>query len=222
MKKILLIFSFLISISSLSVSAENILTLTNPETQEIDVFRRGSYLVFELKADKSVHDGFIREIQDSSLSFEDILSEGQVSLSQITILAGSTKAKIVAGRVADVVANALIIAGTSVFDCGLDFIFYGDGSYYYWPIGGSIWLAGAFIAGIGYAFDRAAYPLDHAVRVRNYKNWNASIITPSHNDSYRDSPERDGANQITLPAPENSKKEKRKKRNFSNDDVYGK
>lgn len=229
MKKSLLFFVVIFSSFALSVSAENILTLTNPKTQETNVFRKGSYLVFELNADKSVREGFILEIQDSSLSFNDILFEGQVSLSEINILAGSTKGNIVAGRIADAVGNALIIAGTTVFDCGLDFIFYGDGNYYYWPIGGTIWLAGAVIAGIGYAFDWASSPFDHVVRVRNYRDWNASIIA-----SPQPSPSGEGANQniisplqdstqgTTPPSPEKSSKGKRKKRNISDDDVYGK
>jgi len=184
MKKSLLLFSFFFSVFILSVSvrlhgrtpsfsgAENILTLTHPKTQETNVFRKGSYLVFELKADKSVREGFIRDITDSSLVFDD----SQVSLSQINIFAGSTKGNIVAGRVADAVGNAFIIAGISVFNCGLGIFTNGDGSYYYWPIGGTIWLAGACLAGIGYAFDWAARPLDHVVRVRNYRDWDASII----------------------------------------------
>ena len=167
-----LLFTFIFSSFVFSASAENILTITNPDTKETEVFRKGSFLVFELKSDKSVREGFIQDISDSSLRFED----SQVSLSQINVLAGSTKAKIVAGRVLNGIGGALVIAGTTVFDCGLEFLATGDGGYYYWPIGGSIWLAGAFIAGLGYAFDWASTPLDHTVRVRNYKGWSASII----------------------------------------------
>jgi len=220
MKKSLLLFSLLFSVFTFSVSAENILTLTNPKTQETNVFRKGSYLVFELKADKSVREGFIQDVTDSSI----VVDDSQVSLSQITIFAGSTKGKIVAGRVADAVGNALIIAGTSVFNCGLDFILSGDGNYYYWPIGGTVWLAGTFIAGIGYAFDWASFPLDHAVRVRNYRDWNASIIKEEGQivDEPQISQPKDSTQTITAPIPEKSKKEKRKKRKPSNDDVYGK
>ena len=220
MKKSLLLFLLLFSVFTFSVFAENILTLTNPKTQETNVFRKGSYLVFELKADKSVREGFIRDITDSSLAFDD----SQVALSQINIFAGSTKGNIVAGRVADAVGNALIIAGTSVFDCGAGIFANGDGSYYYWPIGGTIWLAGALIAGIGYAFDWASSPFDHVVRVRNYRDWNASII--KEEGQIIDEPQilqpKDSTQTITAPVPEKSKREKRKKRKLSYDDVYGK
>ena len=220
MKKYLLFLTTIFSSFALSVSAENILTLTHPKTQETNVFRKGSYLVFELKADQTVREGFIQDIKDSSIVIGDL----QVSISQINILAGSTKGNIVAGRVADAVGNALIIAGTSVFDCGLNFIFYGDGNYYYWPIGGTIWLAGAFIAGIGYAFDWASSPLDHAVRVRNYREWNANIIREEGKiiDETKISQPQDSLQITTHPDSEKSKKERRKKRILSNDDVYGK
>ncbi|MBI4929409.1 MAG: hypothetical protein HY841_01510 [Bacteroidetes bacterium] len=227
MKKTILLFSFLFSVFIFSASAENILLLTNPKTQETEVFRMGSFLVFELKTDKSIHEGFIRDIEDSSLAFDDIMFQAQVSLSQITILAGSTRGKVVAGKVANVVGDALIIAGTAVFDCGLDFFAYSD-SYYYWPIGGTIWLAGAFVAGLGYAFDWAACPFDHAVRVRNYRDWNASIVA-----SLQPSSEGEGTKQETSPkqdstqtppvfSPENKKsKIEKKKKNKIADDVYG-
>ncbi|HEY4800718.1 MAG TPA: hypothetical protein VII99_16680, partial [Bacteroidia bacterium] len=149
MKKSFLPFLFFLLLFFVSASAENILTLTNPNSKETEVFRKGSFLVFSLKADKSVHEGFIRYITDSSLVFDD----AQVSLSQIDILAGSTKGKIIAGKIARAVGDVLVIAGTTVFDCGLSFFSIGDGAYYYWPIGGSIWLAGAFVAGLGYVFD---------------------------------------------------------------------
>ena len=220
MKKSLLLF-FIALISAIIIHAENVLILTKPNSGETDVFRKGSYLVFELKADKSMREGFIRDITDSSLVFDD----SQVSLSQINILAGSTKAKIVAGRVASALGNALIITGTTVYDCGLSFFSYGDGGYYYWPIGGSIWLAGAFIAGIGYIFDWATSPLDYSVRVRNYREWNASIVSSPQPSSRGEeanqnkiSYPQDSTQTVTPPAPEKSKKEKRK---LSEDDVYG-
>ena len=101
---------------------------------------------------------------------------------------------------------------------------YNDGNYYYWPIGGTIWLAGAFIAGIGYAFDWASSPLDHAVRVRNYREWNANIIREEGKiiDETKISQPQDSLQITTHPDSEKSKKERRKKRILSNDDVYGK
>lgn len=212
MKKPLLLFSLFFSVFIFSISAENILTLTNPKTQETNVFRKGSYLVFELKADKSVREGFILDITDSSLMFDD----SQVSLSQINIFAGSTKGNIVAGRVANAVGSALIIAGTSVFDCGLGIFVNGDGSYYYWPIGGSIWLAGTVIAGIGYAFDWASAPFDHVVRVRNYREWNPSIIMEEQDTSVAVYPEKPNR-EMYKPKT----KKKKKKKNITEDDVYG-
>ena len=117
MKKSILALFILALFFFQGASADNILTLTNPKSNATDVFRKGSYLVFNTKSDNSVHEGFIRDITDSSLVFDN----AQVSLSQIDVLAGSTKGKIVAGRVANAVANCLIVAGTAVFDCGLDF-----------------------------------------------------------------------------------------------------
>jgi len=39
-------------------------------------------------------------------------------------LAGRSKAKMVAGKIANGVGNAMVIAGITIFDCGLDFMFY--------------------------------------------------------------------------------------------------
>lgn len=223
MKKPILFFSFLFSLFISSASAENILTITNPETKETEVFRKGSFLVFELKEDKSVREGFIREITDSSIVFD----EAQVSLSQMNVLAGSTKAKIITGRVLNGIGGALVIAGTTVFDIGLEFFAYGDGGYYYWPIGGSIWLAGAFIAGLGYAFDWAATPIDHTVRVRNYRGWDAKIVieglpvqSEEHLKEEIKSQQIDSTQTATPSVEEKPAKEKKRKNKVA-DDVYG-
>ena len=220
MKKSILLFSLFVSSFISGVSAENILTLTNPKTQETEVFRKGSFIVFELKKDNSIREGFIAEIGDSSLTFTDESYESQVSLSEINILAGSSKAKVTAGKIAGAVGDAMVVAGMTVFDCGLDFFSYGD--YYYWPLGGSIWLAGAFIAGIGYAFDWAAHPLSHAVRVRNYRDWNARIINESDQPVVQEKvvPPVDSVKTEIIPYPDVLKKEKSKK-SKSGDDVYG-
>ena len=218
MKKTLLLFSLLFSSLFFSANAENVLTLTNPRTQETEVFRKGSFMVFELRKDNTVREGFIREIQDSSLSFEDQLFEAQVGLSEVRILAGSTKAKVNAGKVAGAVGDALVLAGMTVFDCGLDFFSYGD--YYYWPLGGSIWIAGAAIAGIGYIFDWAAHPFHHSVRVRNYKDWNAQIVRkgdPVVKEEKEVTPQ-DTVKASSTPVEEKSTKKKKK---FNGDDVYG-
>ncbi len=206
--------SAIFSIIALSALADNILLLTHPKTKETNVFREGSYLVFQLKADGSMHEGFIREIQDSSLVFD----QSQVSLSQINIYAGSTKAKIVAGRVAHAVGNTLLFTGMTVFDFGLNVMLYND--YYYWPIGGSIWLAGAFIAGLGHIFDWAISPPDRAVRVRNYKEWSASIINEEQpviaNSQKVQQPSDTTLKQVVPAVPAKGKRSK-----VTKDDVYG-
>lgn len=219
MKKHLPILIALFSFFTLSAFAENILTLTNPKTQQRDAFRKGSYLVFSLKSDNSLHEGFIVEVKDSALVFPN----AQVSLSQINILAGSTRGKIVAGRVANAIANGLIIAGTAVFDCGIE-IFLNSDSYYYWPVGGTVWLAGAVVAGLGYAFDWATLPLEYSVRMRNYKGWDAKIIRDSEmlqaQPAPGEQPARDSLQQASPPMQEGPVKVK-KKRNRTGDDVYG-
>lgn len=217
MKRSIFFLVIILSFLTFSAFAENVLILTNQKSQETTIFRKGSYLVFELKGDNSVHEGFIREIRDSSIVFDD----SQVSLSQINIIAGSTKAKIVAGNVANAAGNILLFAGTAVFDCGVNLILYND--YYYWPVGGTVWLAGAFIAGLGYAFDWALDPPKHAVRVRNYRKWNASIVASTQ---YASSEERTNgelsykkdSTQVT-PVPQRSKV--KRKKILAEDDVYG-
>lgn len=209
MRKLLHFFLVIFSFSFSSSSAENALLLTNPKTGETTVFREGSYLVFELNSDRTIREGYIRSISDSSLSFEDLLFESQVSLSEITVLAGSTKGKIVAGRVANAVGNALVIAGTSVLDCGANLIFYSD--YYYWPIGGAVSIAGAWLAGMGYLCSFACLPFEHSIRVRNYRNWDTRIVQ-------EEQPETNYAPPAT--APEAPVKEK-KKNKATGDDVYG-
>lgn len=215
MKRLILLLLAVFLFLALSASADNILLLTNPESHETNVFRKGSYLVFELKADHSVHEGFIRDIKDSSIVFDD----SQVSLSQINVFAGSTKAKIIAGKVANAVGNTLLFAGTTVFNCGIDLILYND--YYYWPLGGTVWFAGAVVAGLGYAFDWVLSPSEHAVRVRNYRQWNASIvaegqqqITEKQNIQTKDSIQ-------VSPAPVKPENKRKKKSQITEDDVYG-
>ena len=181
------------------------------------MLRTGSYLVFELKADKSIREGFIKEIQDSSLSFQDILFEGQVSLSQIKVLAGSSKSRVNAGRAVNIAGNVLLIAGLSVLDCGLDFMFHSD--YYYWPIGASIWIAGAWIAGMGYMVDWASIPFEHRVHVRNYREWNASIVKEGSEPLKQIAPE-----QKNIPQQDSTdiSRPPAKEKKITDDDVYGK
>lgn len=215
MKKSLLFFIF--AFSSFLVSAQNILTLSNVRTGENHVFRKGSFVVFGMKADSSIHEGFIRGITDSSLVFDN----AQVSLSQIDILAGSTKGRIVAGRIANGFANGLIVAGSGFFNVGIEFFSASDG-FYYWPVGGAIWLGGAVIAGVGYLFDWATCPLDHAVRVRNYRGWSAAIVKEEEQTKQETiSAPKDSSQAVTLPVEEKHKKEKRKRKNKFADDVYG-
>jgi hypothetical protein len=217
MKKTILFLLVVFSLTAFHSSAENVIVITNPKSGESDVFKKGSFIVFALKADGSTHEGLIRAINDSSIEFD----EAQVSFSQMHILAGTTKSKIVAGHVANAVGTALIIAGTSTFNCGLNFFSYGD--YYYWPLGGTVWLAGACVAGLGYMLDWAT-PLDHHVRVRNYRGWDAHIT----NDERIPAQEK----QISQPAdssktvlpyhPDKPKKDKKKRKSLGDDDVYGK
>ncbi len=214
MNRSTLLFLALFSFLTFSASADNMLILTNPASQETNVFRKGSYLVFELKADHSQHEGFIREIKDSSIVFDN----SQVSLSQMNILAGSTKANVAAGRIANAVGTSLLIAGTTVFDCGIDLILYND--YYYWPLGGTVWLAGAVIAGLGHAVDWAVNPPGRAVRVRNYRQWNASIILEGQKQ-ITGSPNVQKQDSTQTPVPVIPEKGKRKKSKITEDDVYG-
>ena len=191
--------------------AQNVLTLTNPRNGEKDIFRKGSFLVFELKADNSTHEGMIRDITDSAIVFD----YAQVSFSQIHVLAGTTKSRIVAGKVANSLGTALVIAGSTTFNFGWNF-FYGD--YYYWPIGGTIWMAGAFATGLGYALDWAT-PSDYRVRVRNYRNWEAKIVPEevqivNHDTIY---PPADTTHSDGLKHRHHSRKQK----STHGDDVYG-
>jgi hypothetical protein len=206
MRKILLFYTVLF----FSVlRAENVLVLTNPTSGKSHVFKKGSFLVFELKADGSIREGFIREITDSALVFDN----AQVSVSQIIILAGNAKGKIVAGEIANAISHGLILSGSILFDWGWD-CFWCDDCYYYWPLGSAIWLGGAIIAGIGHLFNWATCPFDYVVRVRNYRGWNATIQTMPSVEK-----------KVQLPTPETtvkeeSKKEKEKKKVITKDDVY--
>ena len=109
MKKALFLFFIIFLITTFQSSAENVLVITNPKSGESDVLKKGSFLVFELKADKSMHNGLIRTINDSSLEFDD----GQVSFSQINILGGVARSRIAAGHVANAIGNVLIVAGSA-------------------------------------------------------------------------------------------------------------
>ena len=218
MKRSILLLAVLVSFLS-SAIADNILLLTNTKTGETNVFRKGSFMVFELKKDNTVREGYIREIQDSSLSFEDLLFEGQVSLSEINFLAGSTKSRLAARRVVNAVGTTLLFAGTTVFDCGTGIIMGSD--YYYWPLGGTVWLAGAFIAGLGHAIDWASCSPYHAVRVRNYRQWNASIIQEEQPQITEKQNTQPSDTIRTSPAQAEPAKEKKKKSKITEDDVYG-
>jgi hypothetical protein len=237
MKKKLLLLSIVFFISLLCAWAENVLLLTNPKTGETDAFRKGSFLVFELKADKSVREGFIKDITDSALVFYDVddpyidyeyeiphnlnLYVGQVSLSQIIILAGSTKGKIIAGKVTTAIGNALVLAGLSLFDCGWNLFIYSDTPYYYWPLGGSIWIAGAIVAGMGYALDWAMYPFfHHTIRVRNYRGWDACIVQEEQ-ESKKQTQKQILTPQDSTEQKKTPPKEEPQKKKVFKDDVYG-
>ena len=214
MKRALLPFLAILSFSY-SSWAENILLLTNSKSGETNVFRKGSFLVFKLNADNSIHEGYIRNILDSSILFDD----AQVSLSQINILAGSTKAKAVAGKVVHAVGNTLLFAGTNVLDGGLYLV---CSDYYYWPIAGALCVTGGCLAGMGYLFDWASYPFNHSTRVRNYRDWNVSIVHESEQVGKQkegiQSP--DITSTGTPPLHKNSDRKKKNKK-YSGDDVYG-
>lgn len=222
MKRAILLFSACLLLV-FSACADNFLLLKNSKTGETNVFRKGSFIVFELKKDGTVREGYIREIKDSSLSFEDLLFEAQVSLSEINVLAGTTKSKVAAGRVANAIGSTMLVVGGTVFDCGIDIMLHND--YYYWPLGGTVWLAGAMIAGLGHAFDWALCPGERGLmRVRNYRQWEASIInekTQFNNTQTTVHPSTPGQPQPATSEPEKGKKEKKKKPNAQDDDVYG-
>jgi len=209
MLKYITLFLAIFSLTELSAKTENVLLLTHPVTKEAQELKEGSYLVFELKSDKSIREGFIREILEDAI----ILDDSQVSLSQIKILAGSSKAKVVAGRVANTIGNALLFTGMTVFDCGLNIMFYED--FYYWPIGGSIWVAGALIAGLGHVFDWAG-PTEHSVRVRNYREWEACIVSADKPLAKENKIKEDSI--VAVPVLVEPQKEKNK---VTPDDVYG-
>lgn len=213
MKKLLLFFFTVFFCAALH--AENVLVLTKPDSSQSHIFRKGSFLVFELKSDGSIREGFIRGITDSSLVFDN----AQVSLSQIIILAGSTKGKVVAGRIANAMAHGLIFTGSVLFNCGLEFFVHSD-SYYYWPLGGAIWFGGAVIAGVGHVFDWAAYPLDYAVRVRNYRGWSAAIQGTTSIEEKSQSFASDAPQEIALKEETKKEKKKKKKKVVTGDDVY--
>lgn len=213
MKKSLL-FVFTVFLS-LVVHAENVLVLTKPGSSQSRIFRKGSFLVFKLKSDGSIREGFIRDITDSSLVFDN----AQVSVSEIVPLAGSTKGKIIAGRIGNALANGLILTGSILLDCGLDFFVYND-SYYYWPLGGAIWFGGAVIAGIGHAFDWIS-PFDYVVRVRNYRGWNASISSSvSGEERINESIQRETPHGNSSVTKDELQKEEKREKNIFKDDVY--
>lgn len=212
MKKVLLlsivIFLFLLN----TVSAENILLLTNPRSHETDVFRKGSYIVVEFKKDGAMREGYIVDITDSSL----VLDYSEVSLSQVNIFAGRTRSKIAAGKVAHAVGNTLLFTGSTVFNCGANIVLYND--YYYWPIGGTVWLAGACLAGLGYAFDWALTSPGGSMHVRNYRDWNARRITAGQPNTQKQISQ---PKDTVQPAPVEPKKDKKRKSKVAGDDVYG-
>lgn len=216
MKKLLLLLVFTVFLPS-GLYSENVLVLTKPDLSQSHIFRKGSFLVFKLKSDGSICEGFIRDITDSALVFD----HAQVSVSQILPLAGSTKGKIIAGRIANALANGLILTGSILLNCGLDIFVYSD-SYYYWPLGGAIWFGGAVIAGIGHAFDWITCPFDYVVRVRNYRGWIASISSSSTSteDKINQSVQQETPNNPNSVTKDQPQKEEKRKQNIFRDDVY--
>ncbi|MBI3500288.1 MAG: hypothetical protein HY063_00690 [Bacteroidetes bacterium] len=191
--------SIIFSCIFISAFADNVLSLTNPKTNQSDIFRKGSYVVFGIKADKSVHEGFIREITDSSLVFDN----SQVSLSQIDILAGNTRERIRAEKTAETVAAVLIVGGITALCVASAFTFQPNYHFHhhadFYP---HVWI------NLGYAINWNTLPVDRSVHLRNYGNWSAAIVkeelpeTKSEKDS---------------PKPEKQKK----KKNKTGDEVYG-
>ena len=213
MKRALLPFLAILAFSY-SSWAENILLLTNSKSGEINVFRKGYFLVFQLKSDNSIHEGYIRDILDSSIMFDD----GQVSLSQINILAGSSKVNVVADKVVHTVGNAFLFEGTNVVKGGLYLV---SSDYYFWPLGGALCVAGGCLAGMGYLFDWASYP-NHSIRVSSYRDWNVSIVQESEQVGKQKEgiQSTDTTSDRLSPSQKNHDRKKNNKRN-SRDDVYG-
>lgn len=213
-----LLIAFLTLIAATSAFSQNLLQLTHPHTGEKHLLKEGAFVVFRLKEDNTIREGYIREIRDTSLSFEDLLFEEQISLNDITILGATNRSNANAGRVTHAVGNALILAGLTAFDCGIGFMVHSD--YYYWPVGGTIWLAGALVAGIGHAIDWSARPMGPSIKVKNYREWRAEIvrITPEPPVVVTPEPEKQAGTTDTL---KNQEKKPRKSKPVSGDDVYG-
>src|ERR1051326_1608210 len=201
MKKTLLFFIFLFSVSILQVSAQNVLALADTKTGETTTFRKGSYIVFGIKADKSVHEGFIRDITDSSLVFDN----AQVALSQIDVLAGNTRERIHAQKTAETIGTILLVGGITAL-C----VVASASSYHYHPhyhhseFHPQIWL------NLGYIINWNTCPIDRSIHLRDYSRCTAKIVSEDQNASEKISPSSD----------EKPKKEKSK--NDFEDDVYQK
>ena len=114
--------------------------------------------------------------------------------------------------------STLVFTGSTVFDCGSEIIC--GTEYYYWPIGGTVWLAGACIAGLGYAFDWALNSPGGSMRVRNYSDWMASIVREGQQIPEKQISRQKDTTQTT-PVPAEPPKGKKKKNVVSGDDVYG-
>ena len=197
MKKALLIIVSLLTASFVQLSAQNVLSLSNPKTGETNDFRKGSYVVYGIKADKSVHEGFIRSITDSSLEFDN----AQVSLSQIDVLAGSTRERIRAQRTAQTI-GAVLIAGAITALCIASSSSFHSRNYYHPEFHAQVWI------NLGYVVDWNFCSLNRYVHPHDYSEWNSSIVK-----------EKVQA-QKDISYDEKPVKEKGKK-NLSGDDVYG-
>ena len=94
--------------------------------------------------------------------------------------------------------------------------------YYYWPIGGTVWAAGAVVAGLGYMLDWAT-PNDHHLGTRNYRGWQAHIVSEENIQSQEKQivQPADSINNVMPNNTDKPKKEKKKTKYSVGDDVYG-
>ena len=191
-------FSLLVALSAVKGFAQNVLVLTNPETQQKEIFRKGSYIVFGVRSDSSVHEGFIRSITDSSLVFDN----AQVGISQIDILAGNSREHIPAQRTAETIGTILIVGGiTALCIAASASSFHSTPHYHHVEFHPQVWV------NLGYAINWGACPIDRSVHLRDYSKWKMSIVNEGQ--------------KISTPSEEKPIKEKKNQTEIE-DDVYGK
>ncbi len=162
--------SFILSLSA----REKVLELTNSQTGDAKVFKHGSFLVFRMAGDSTVHAGFLKHIEDSTLVIYEPRCITRVLVSEFHVLAGSAREELLAGNVLGSLGDAFAVSGKGCLEAGSAAVL--TGNYYLFLVGLPVLAGGVGLWASGHAFRFFSAPFARIMKPHPLNGYDSALI----------------------------------------------